>query len=99
MTAEKRILISPRDILSVGYECPHCRATYFVPLARLDRVAIHCPNCRERWASDTQPSSSEHSDAKVLEFFVHFLHELCRRDFGSHLRFEIDGEIKMEAKL
>jgi hypothetical protein len=49
MTIQKRTLISPKDLLGIEYECNHCRARYSVPIDRLDRVTMACPNCKEPW--------------------------------------------------
>lgn len=97
MTTEKRVLVSPQDIIGMGFECPHCRAVYSVPVARLDRIATICPNCQQRWVSETQPSSSQHSEATSLRHFVDFLKELQQRDFGRSIRFEIKPDDKKEA--
>jgi transcription elongation factor Elf1 len=99
MTAEKRITISPHDIISVGWECPHCHALYAVPIEKLDRpLVIHCPNCNQRLAGESQPSTEKHSDSKVLQFFLEFLSEMKRRPFGKDLRFELGGEVKLDTK-
>jgi hypothetical protein len=96
VTNEKRILISPKDILSLGFECSHCGATYFVPVDKLDRMIKLCPNCQQLLVSDTQLTSSEHSDSRVLQFFVDFLRQLRSREFGATVRFEIAGDSKKE---
>ena len=98
MTTERRILISPQDIIGLGFECPHCKATYSIPVGRLDRIASICPNCQQRWVSDVQQSSSQQSENVVLRYFVDFLRELQRREFGNALRLEISGDVKTEAK-
>jgi transcription elongation factor Elf1 len=93
MTAEKRILISPKDILSIGFECPHCGATYFVPIEKLDRPWRQCPNCQESLATDASVPNSDYSDVKVLFLFVDFLRQVRSRAFGAFLRFEVKGEL------
>jgi transposase-like protein len=98
MTVEKRILISPQDIVGLGFECPHCKASYSVPVTRLDRIGSLCPNCQQRWVSSTQPSSSLQSEDVVLNYFVGYLRELQRRDFGASIRLEIGGDMKLEPK-
>lgn len=99
MTSEKRTFISPKDILSLGFECLHCGSTYFSPIEKLDRVVKQCPNCQQLLVSDTQLTSSEHSDARVLHFFVDFLRQLRTREFGTAIRFEIAGEPKKEVSV
>jgi len=95
MTSEKRILISPKDILSVGFECPYCRATYFVPVETLDRHPVRqCPNCQETWATDAPVPSGEYSDLKMLSLFVDCLRKIQTRAFGAAIRFEVSGEPK-----
>lgn len=89
MTNEKRILIAPRDILSMGFECPHCSATFFVPIDKVDSLVRQCPNCREFWATDASVHGSDYSDLKVLSFFVEFLKDIRSRQFGAAIRFEI----------
>jgi len=92
MTSEKRILVSPKDILSLGFECPHCSTTYFSPIDKLDELVRQCPNCRQSWATDAPVSSSSYSDLKTLVFFVDFLRQIRNREFGLNIRFEIAGE-------
>ena len=99
MTSEKRVLISPKDILSVGFECPHCRATYFVPVENLDRPLVRqCPNCQESWATDAPVPSGDYSDLKMLHFFVDCLRKIQTRAFGAAIRFEVSGEPKSDTR-
>lgn len=92
MTQERKVLISPQDILAVGYECPHCCSTYFVPIDKIDRVITLCPNCQQRIIAEMQPSSDRLAEKAVFEQFLSYLKALRARDFGSHVRFEIRGE-------
>ena len=92
MTSEKRFLISPKDILSIGFECSHCGATFFVPIEKLDRLLRQCPNCKESLATEAPVPNSDYSDAKVVFFFVDFLRQLRTRVFGESVRFEISGD-------
>jgi hypothetical protein len=94
MTQEKRILISPQDILSFGLECPHCHSTYLVPVAKIDRIPALCSNCQQRLIAELPSSSSELTEMLVLQRFLESLRGLQFRDFGSHIRFEIKGEVK-----
>lgn len=90
MTSEKRVIISPNDIISVGWECPHCHAVFLVPIDVLDRMLpVVCPNCSERLASETQPSSAELSDLNTAHSFLLRLRELRSKPFGKYLRLEI----------
>lgn len=98
MTAEKRVLISPQDIIAVGYECPHCRATYFAPVDKIDRIAAVCHNCQQRLLGETQPQTIKYSDITVVRHFVEFLQQLQSREFGAILRFEIGGDMKLDTK-
>lgn len=98
MTSERRILISPKDIASVGWECPHCHATFLVPIARLDRdLGAICQNCSERFVSETQKSSSMLSESELIKSFLLRLRELIGSNIGKHLRLEIP-EIKADGK-
>jgi hypothetical protein len=99
MTSEKRVLIAPKDILGIGFDCPHCRSTYFAPVGTLDRIVNNCPNCQQHWLSGIQTSSDAHSDATTFNFFVDFLRELRNRPFGDSVRFEIRCEEKPEVKV
>jgi len=93
MTSEKRILISPTDILSVGFECSHCGATYFVPVKRLDRnLPRECQNCQESFVTDAPVQNKEHSDLVVLRSFIKLFKDMQSRKFVSSVRFEIQDE-------
>ncbi len=93
MTSEKRVLISPADILSVGFECPHCGATYFVPIDKLDRdLPRKCQNCNEPFFNDAPVENTDYSDLRVLGAFITFFKSLRSRTFGSSVRFEIQQE-------
>ena len=98
MTTEKRILIAPKDILSIGFECPHCGTTYFIPIQKVDQIVRQCPNCRTMLANDAAVPNSSYSDMKTLNFLIEFLHTTQSRDFGANVRFEIAGELKSESK-
>ena len=94
MTQEKKVLISPQDILGVGHECPHCKSTHFVPIEKMVRIITLCPNCQQRLMSETQPSSSQFAESVVFGQFLEALKAMQVRDFGSHIRLEIKGEVK-----
>jgi uncharacterized paraquat-inducible protein A len=99
MTAEKRILISLADIIPVGWECPHCHATYSIPMPAVDREVIAiCPNCKERLMSETQPVSVKFSDSVLLKMALDFIRDLQQREIGKHLRFELGGDVKLDTK-
>ncbi len=93
MTSENRILVAPKDIRSIGFHCPHCEATYFVPIEKIDRQIVRqCPNCQESIASDAAATQIEGpSDAKVLYGFVAFLRDMQNRPFGKCIRLELVG--------
>jgi hypothetical protein len=94
MTNERRILIAPADIISIGVECPHCRATYFVPIDKLDRALPgDCRNCHETFFSDAMVLGSDFSNLDVLASFINFFKLLRGRGFGSSVRFEIKEEV------
>jgi hypothetical protein len=97
MTNEKRTLIAPQDILSLGFECPHCGSTYFSPVDKIDRVLRGCPNCQESFVTDAPVAGSDYSDMRLLEFFVRFLRQVRNRPFGASFRFEIASEEKPES--
>jgi len=99
MTAEKRTMIAVEDLLALEYECSRCHARYSVSFVRIDRIPHQCPNCAQLWIGETQPSSTQHSDSKVLEFFLQFLQELKRRQYGAVIRFEVAPESKPEVKI
>jgi predicted Zn finger-like uncharacterized protein len=93
MTSQKRVLISPIDILSIGVECPHCGATYFVPIDKLDRdLPRKCQNCNELFFNEAPIQNIEYSDVRVLGAFIQFFRDLRSRPFGSSIRFEIQEE-------
>ena len=93
MTSERRILISPNDIISMGVECPHCGASYFVPIDKLDRfLPRDCQNCHETFFTDAPVPNSDHSDLRVMATFITFFKSLRSRSFGSSIRFEIKEE-------
>ncbi len=94
MTAEKKLLITPQDVLSLGYECNHCHSIYLVPLGNLSRITTACPNCKEEWVSDAVPAGGIHnSDAAVLNHFTQSLKMLQSRNVGSCLRLEIACQV------
>lgn len=100
MTIEKKVWISPNDIVSVGWECPHCTMLYSVPVGKLDRsLPEMCPNCQERLASGTQLSSSELADSTVLLAFLVHLRNVQDRPFGKSLRFGLSGDPRTDGKL
>jgi hypothetical protein len=93
MTSEKRTLIAPLDILSLGFECLHCRATYFVPIDKLDRsLPRTCQNCQESILTDAPVTNSSWSDLQALTQFIALFKLLRTRPFGSAVRFEIREE-------
>jgi DNA replicative helicase MCM subunit Mcm2 (Cdc46/Mcm family) len=93
MTSERRIFISPVDVLSIGFECPHCGATYFVPIDKLDRdLPRKCQNCNEPFLNDAPVQNLDYSDLRALGAFITFFKDLRRRTFSSSIRFEIQGE-------
>jgi Zn finger protein HypA/HybF involved in hydrogenase expression len=89
MTAERRILITLKDLIGMEFECGHCHARYSVALNRVDRMPAICPNCNERWISETQLSSGSLSDMVTLRRFVQCLQEVRERSLGAELRLEI----------
>jgi len=92
MTSEKHLLISPKDILKLGFECPHCCAIYTVPIDKLDkeRLLSACPNCHEGWASEQQPSADVlQSDMKITRMLLDCLKLIQHRPCGAYMRFEI----------
>jgi hypothetical protein len=93
MTVEKKILIAPQDILSLGYECQHCHSTYLVPLDKLSRITTSCPNCKEEWVSDFA-SGGVHSDVSILNNFTQLLKILPTRNVGVSIRLEIREQKK-----
>lgn len=71
------------------FECPHCHARYSVPLNRVDRLPTMCPNCNERWVSETQTANDKLPEIAILRRFVGCLQEMKACSFGATLRFEI----------
>ncbi len=92
MTQEKKILISPQDILAVGHECPHCKSTHFVPINKMVRIIALCPNCQQRLMSETQPSSGQLAESVVFSQFLEALKAMQVREFGNHIRLEIKAD-------
>lgn len=97
MTSEHRTLISPKDILGLGFECPHCGSTYFSPVDKIDRTVRGCPNCQESFVTDAPVPGSDLSDMRLLEDFVRVLKQVRNRPFGVSLRFEIPSEVRPES--
>lgn len=98
MTRENRIFITPQDILRIGFECPHCHATYLVPVAAIDREVVrNCPNCRESIATDASVLGSDDSDLRVLNVFIRYLRTMQSRKFGTSIRMEVDAEVMPSA--
>ena len=97
MTQERKTLISPHDIVAVGYLCPHCGSSGSVPIEKIDRVAVTCGNCAQRLISETQPSSSQLAESIVMKHFLEALRALQVRDFGNHVRLEIKGDPTLSA--
>ena len=92
MTREKRVLLSPLDILGIGFECPHCGTTYLVPIENLDRgLPTKCHNCHEIFVDNTSAKASGPIDTQALAGFVGYFKELRKRKFGACLRLEIEG--------
>jgi hypothetical protein len=99
MTADNKILISPQEIVSLGCECPQCGVLYLVPIGKLTRVAIACPNCKEPWADEIPAQSGvQNSDANVLRHFVESLKMLQQKKVGAFLRLEIKDDTKFADK-
>jgi predicted Zn finger-like uncharacterized protein len=92
MTRETHTLISPQDIVGMGFSCPHCNAMFSVPVDKLDRVANNCPNCNQRWVKQPDHLNDEFPDEEVLKHFFKCLKELQRREFGKLVRFEVKAE-------
>lgn len=92
MTQERKTLISPHDIIAVGYLCPHCGSSGSVPIGKINHVAAMCGNCNQRLVSETQASSSLLPENTVMERFLESLRALQMRDFGNHVRLEIKGD-------
>jgi hypothetical protein len=93
MTIQKRSLISLQDLLGVEYECTHCHARYSIPLDKLDRVTLSCPNCKEQWFDHPARTSINVSE-DMLHNFVGQLRALqsCQLK-GVAVRLEIaDGD-------
>jgi hypothetical protein len=93
MTVEKRILIAPQDIIGLECECSHCHARCSVTLKRIDRFPFLCPNCEKRWISETQPSSGEVSQARLIQLFIQCLADIQKGTFGAAIRLEIAGDV------
>ena len=98
MTQEERVYIVPQDILAIGYECPHCKSTYVVPIEKIDRIVANCPNCQQRLISEIQPSSSALAESAVFLNFVTWLKALQAREFGNNIRMQIKPEIKKDVQ-
>ena len=88
MTVEKRTLISFNDILAIEYECPHCHVRHTVPVDKMDRPLLFCPNCNEPLIR--QVAVNEPDDVVMLAF-SHSLREMQRREFSANLRLQITG--------
>jgi hypothetical protein len=95
MTTETRTIITPSDVIGMGFECSHCHAVFIVPIDKIDRLADHCPNCRQDLLRNANPlTEDERSDQDSLKYFVQFLKDVRQRGFGKWLRFEIKPEGK-----
>jgi hypothetical protein len=94
MTAEKRTLIAPKDILGMECECPHCHARLSISIGRIDSFPPMCPNCQKRWITEIQPSSSEVAESAILNHFIRYLVELQSSKLSTKIRFEISGDVQ-----
>lgn len=90
MMTETVTLITPSDVLSVGFECSACGATYFVPLVKLTgALPGKCQNCGAVWLYEPSVAMVAPTDARVLAGFVNALQELQARPFGAAVRLEL----------
>lgn len=83
MSVQRRILITPKDIVAVDYECSHCGARYTIPLKKLDRDLKVCANCQERWLNENDPEVS------MVRIFSQYLEQLQRSPIKATIRFEL----------
>jgi hypothetical protein len=89
MMTEMMTLITPSDVVSVGFECPACKATFFVPLGVLNELPTKCHNCRESWMHVPSQAMIAETDAQVMGVFIDLLKKLNVRKFGAAVRLEI----------
>jgi hypothetical protein len=90
MTVEKRIFISPSDIVGIEFECGHCYSRHLIPIASFDRVIYQCPNCKEKLVSSGHADSTKQSDEAALLNLVAILTDIQDRPLT--LQFEITGD-------
>ncbi len=89
MTIQTRTLISLSDLIGMEYECTHCHVKYSVPLQKLDRPTLACPNCKEQWFDHPRGPAVDVSE-DALQHFVDCLRFLQARQLpGVALRLEI----------
>jgi hypothetical protein len=90
MTTEKRILISIADIVSVGWTCPHCKASFSVPVDSADKERIfqQCPNCNG-WIAPRIMQSLPVGTDETLKDFLAALKKLQNTEAGAAVRLEI----------
>jgi hypothetical protein len=98
MTAEKRILISLKDIIAIGGECPLCHAVFSVPIKKVMRLLPQCPNCNEPLAKDVRTHSDPVSERGIITAFLEHLQTLQTQPYGAHIRLEIAGDTAPEVK-
>ncbi|HEX3941603.1 MAG TPA: hypothetical protein VHX11_08995 [Acidobacteriaceae bacterium] len=91
MTVEKRVFISPADLIGIEYECEHCHAKHLVPFASFDRVLYQCPNCKEGMATASNPNRPEQGDDAILHHFAEALGNL--KNLSVKIRLQITDEL------
>jgi hypothetical protein len=76
-------------VIGLEFECNHCQTRYSVPVRKLDRLAMACPNCREQWL-DHRPGPKINESQTVLNNFTECLKVLQQSQLeGVVLRLEI----------
>lgn len=88
MAVENRTFISFSDILALEYECPHCHVRQSIPIEKVDRLLLNCPNCNKILVKKNEEGGHVHDDV-LLSKFVHSVKEIQLREFPAILRLQI----------
>ena len=94
MTIKKRILIEPKDIVGIEYECKHCLSTFSVIISAADRQILNCPNCNETWMERGKTPVENRLDVQKMFYFKNYLGFLQQDICGATIRLEIVLEEK-----
>jgi len=93
MTMQRRILIDPRDILALEYECKKCQCRYSLRFDTESKAPWKCPGCDTQWVPTKNNVGRDPVD-DVIPRFVEALNLLkaIAKDSTLHLELKIPSE-------